>query len=411
MPGGEHEMRVGGWTGETEKRTTGRFLVLLGTNDPKEARTTLSRVVGISSLAAASDFSRGVIDPGELRRSFAGVFLDNLGVAAVSVEPEQQKRLGSARVEPGAPIIAVEPERYVYAAEPAATGSQWDESSVTWGLQAVKVPASRYGGRGATVAVLDTGIDSSHPDMGSRIHQNENFVLNQSLDDRNGHGTHCAGTACGPQKPRNPTRYGIAYNASLLVGKVLDDKGEGEELNVLAGISWAVRNGCNVVSLSLRAEMGPNEGYSTLFEGVAQRALDQGTVIVAAAGNDSSRPRKTAAVGHPACCPSVVAVAAIDQQLEVASFSNGSIGQGGQVDIAAPGVEVLSSWLSSDPIAYARSEGTSMAAPHVAGVLALLVEAYPEATAKELRDHLMGNARSLQGLGRADVGVGLVQAP
>jgi subtilisin family serine protease len=287
---------------------------------------------------------------------------------------------------------------------------------VTWGLQAIKVPKSRYGGRGATVAVLDSGIDRSHPDMGPRVSQSESFIPNenddnQNVDDRNGHGTHCAGIACGPQEPRHPARYGVAYNANLSVGKVLDDNGEGEDFDVLAGIEWAMRNHCTVVSLSLSGEMEPNVGYSTLFEEAAQNALDQGTVLVAAAGNDSSRPDKTAPVGHPACCPSVIAVAAIDQQFEVAYFSNGAIGQGGQIDIAAPGVKVVSSWLSSARAAYFRASGTSMAAPHVAGVLALLAEAYPEATARELRDYLMSTARSLPDLSTADVGVGLVQAP
>src|SRR5512133_3834465 len=214
MPDGGPQKPGGGWTGKAKKTTTGRFLVLLGTKDPKEARNTLSKLVGITTLAAASDFSHGAVDTREFRKSSSvGLFLDNLGVAAVSVEPEQQKKLSSASLRTGVPIIAVEPERYVYAAGPRATQGPWDESRVTWGLQAVEVPKTRFGGRGATVAVLDSGIDSSHPDMGSRVSQSESFIPNDSVDDRNGHGTHCAGTACGPREPRHQTRYGIAYNA------------------------------------------------------------------------------------------------------------------------------------------------------------------------------------------------------
>ena len=412
MPDREPEVRVGGWTGQTKRRTTGRFLVLLGTNNPEEARNTLSKVAGISSLAAASDFPRGLVDTEELRRTPSiGLFLDNLRVAVVSVEPEQRKRLSSASARPGAQIVAVEPERYVYASGSEGALSQWSESSVTWGLQAVKVPESRYGGKGATIAVLDTGIDRSHPDLKSKIDQFQSFIPKQNVDDRNGHGTHCAGTACGPKVPRHRTRYGVAYDAGLFVGKVLEENGEGEDFTVLAGINWAVRNGCKVVSLSISGEMALNEAYPMVYEGAAQNALDQGTVVVAAAGNDSRRPHRIAPVSYPACCPSIIAVAAIDQQLEVASFSNGAVGQGGQVDIAAPGVDVLSSWLSSDSAAHARTDGTSMAAPHVAGVLALLAEAYPEAPARELRDHLMSRARSLPGLSHTDVGAGLVQAP
>ena len=134
-----------------------------------------------------------------------------------------------------------------------------------------------------------------------------------------------------------------------------------------------------------------------------------GTLIVAAAGNDSSRPGLTNPVSHPANCPSIMAVAALDPALAIASFSNRGINpDGGQVDIAAPGVNVFSSWPM--PARYRRLQGTSMATPHVAGIAALYAEADPAARGAALWQALAGAARRLS-LPGTDVGAGLVQAP
>lgn len=130
-------------------------------------------------------------------------------------------------------------------------------------------------------------------------------------------------------------------------------------------------------------------------------------MIVAAAGNDSSRPGTVQPVGHPANCPSILAVAALASDHSLARFSNAGINpDGGQVDIAGPGVDVLSSW--PEPLGYRRISGTSMATPHVAGVLALLAGANPGANAAELKALLLSSARRLP-LASADVGAGIVQ--
>lgn len=198
----------------------------------------------------------------------------------------------------------------------------------------------------------------------------------------------------------------------------------------MAGINWAITNQCQVISMSLGAAVQPGEPFSTIYENVAQRALrsNPGTLIVAAAGNESSRPGLIAPVGRPANCPSILAVAALDTDMRIARFSNGGInGNGGGVDIAGPGVEIFSSVPEPFPPSvqppatpfngrpwpprYHIISGTSMACPHVAGIAALWLEARGAGTtAQALWQLLTGNARRLT-LPSRDVGAGLVQAP
>jgi subtilisin family serine protease len=209
----------------------------------------------------------------------------------------------------------------------------------------------------------------------------------------------------------HPTRYGVAYDASLVIAKVLSNDGRGDEGTALMGIRWAVASGCRVISMSMSRRMRLDMPHSNVFEATAQRVLRRGIVMVAAAGNQSSRADDVVApVGSPANCPSVVAVGAVDEDLNVADFSNGAVGQYGAIDICAPGVNVLSSYRLEDGHRYARGQGTSVGTPFVAGVLALLAEAYPDAAGTDLVKNLKDGARRLQASPR-DVGVGMVQAP
>ena len=162
--------------------------------------------------------------------------------------------------------------------------------------------------------------------------------------------------------------------------------------------------------MSLGAATRPGQSFSFIFEIVARRVTRAGTLIVAAAGNESRRESGIVSpVGHPANCPSIMAVGALDSQLRVAPFSNGGINpQGGQVDIAAPGVDVRSSWRM--PTGYRTISGTSMATPHVAGLAALHAQANPDSTPREVWSLLTQTARRLP-LPSLDVGAGLVQAP
>jgi subtilisin len=130
--------------------------------------------------------------------------------------------------------------------------------------------------------------------------------------------------------------------------------------------------------------------------------------MVAAAGNDSVRPSLVAPVGNPAACASVLAVAAVDPRGRTAPFSSGNSDGLGEIDLAAPGVGVLSAWPGGG---VQRLSGTSMATPHVAGVAALYAQASPQLTGQALWDRLRATAQPLPGLARSDVGSGLVQAP
>lgn len=417
-------------------QTTGRYLVLFPEQDVR---------LGMSALTDSTG-ARDIDDSG----------MSNLGVAVVSLNPDQVRSLNAA-VAGSQPILASEPEQIMYAIggpsisantsnylqgykdgvtnlvnnltkgevvpDSQLTASVFFDAATTWGLQATKVVDSSYSGEGIKVAVLDTGLDLTHPDFAGRNITERSFILGEDTQDLQGHGTHCIGTACGPLNPpdlSSPRRYGVAYNAEIFVGKVLSNQGSGADGGILQGIDWAIANGCQIISMSLGAPTIAGTPFSLIYEEVAKRALARGTLIIAAAGNESFRPGFIAPVGRPANCPSIMAVAALDNQLAVASFSNGSINpDGGGIDIAAPGVDVYSTW-STDPRTiqppaglgpsrYQTISGTSMATPHVAGIAAL----YAQATGKrglELWASLMRDAQRLK-LFSTDVGIGLVQAP
>jgi subtilisin family serine protease len=161
--------------------------------------------------------------------------------------------------------------------------------------------------------------------------------------------------------------------------------------------------------MSLGAPTQVGQPFSQIFEQAASRALAAGTMIIAAAGNDSRRPQTIAPVGHPANCPSIMAVGAVDRNMQVAFFSSGGLNpQGGQVDIAGPGVDVRSSW--PRPQRYNTISGTSMATPHVAGIAALWAQSNASFRGRALMSVLTQSARRLN-LPSRDVGAGLVQAP
>ena len=281
-------------------------------------------------------------------------------------------------------------------------GSYEDTAAATWGLQATGVLTSRYSGRGVRVAVIDTGFDLAHRDFAGRRVVRQLFAPpGTGLEPTNTHGTHCVGTACGPRTPvSGAPRYGVAYDTEIYALKVFDDgaRPSARRGDVLTAMDFANRAGCRVLSLSLGS--ASNGAVDTEYARAITRLRRAGSLTVAAAGNEG---RYGYQVGSPASSPDAMAVAAVDQNLRRADFSN----QGAALDIAAPGVRVVSSVIGGGTRPL---DGTSMATPHVAGIAALWLEANPAWTPDQLEAGMKRAARRLPQSAN-DVGVGLVQAP
>lgn len=432
------EFSVGG-----AAQTTGRYLVVYRDDvlqSPSDAIQSLNRVAGIREISSSADYEAAVIDPEDASEAEA-LYFPALGIAVVTADDARLQSLMTATADETTNILAIEPE-YIYHAiaeptpieylrgyrdavnhlyeqlagktqeegiEPAAIFV--DTAQFTWGLQATRVNTGRYSGQGIRVAILDTGFDLQHPDFRGRSITSQSFIPGQTVQDGQGHGTHCTGTACGPQRPATGVRrYGCAFGADIFIGKVLSNSGSSVGSSVLNGMNWAVTNRCQVISMSLGAEVNT---VSQAFEQAGRRALQAGCLMVAAAGNNANRSAGNFGfVGQPANSPSILAVAALDSNLRVANFSarsSSTTGEGGKVDIAAPGVNVFSSVPVNRGTHSGVYSGTSMATPHVAGIAALWAQATGR-TGLALWTTLIQNARRIAGDVR-DIGSGLVQAP
>jgi subtilisin family serine protease len=221
------------------------------------------------------------------------------------------------------------------------------------------------------VAVLDTGV-SEVADLSGQLLPGRTYLagtVTEGADDDHGHGTHVAGTIAAIADNALGVA-GVAPETKILPVKVLDSQGSGSSLDIAAAIVWAVDQGAGVLNLSLG---GPSVSH---YDTAVDYAVQQGVVVVAAAGN--SGPTLNT-VSYPAALPTTIAVAAIGDTKSPATFST----RGSYVDLAAPGVDILSTYYETGWYSY--SSGTSMAAPHVAGVAALLRAAHPGATAAQVR--------------------------
>ena len=386
---------------------TGRQVVVLapskGGANPERA---LIRIAGLSNIARTKDFEFQALEVSVAGDADATIF-DELGVAVVAGDADQHAALRAA-AERGDVVLSVEPELIHHALSVTALPTMAppaDTDAFTWGLQATRVDTSRRTGRGVRLAVLDTGFDVDHQDFVGRTVTTQSFIVGESVQDAHGHGTHCIGTSCGPAHPDSARRYGVAGGAEIFAGKVLGDDGSGSDTGILAGINWAMANDCKVISMSLGADV---REVSRAYETVGQRALDRGTLIVAAAGNNAERPGNPGFVGVPANSPSIMAIAAVNPANVPAPFSarSGRV-DGGRIDLAGPGVKVFSSWPM--PKGYNSISGTSMATPHVSGIAALWCEA-SGFTGRELWTVLVQNALPLESPS-VDIGAGFVQAP
>jgi subtilisin family serine protease len=284
-----------------------------------------------------------------------------------------------------------------------------------YNLNSMLLEKSKYSGKGINVAILDTGFYAEHPDFVNRNIEGKSFIDGEAWDfDGYGHGTHCTGVAVGYLSLKDKKRYGIAYESNIFIGKVLSDSGNGFTSSILDGIDWALEKMCSVISLSLGSSVKIGEKPSAIFEHIGRKALEKNSLIIAAAGNDSQRPDY---IPKPVSCPanaeSIMAVAAVNESLTIANFSNAGLnaGDGGRVDIAAAGVNIFSAYSKNARSAalYKKMNGTSMATPHVSGVAALYFEAFPNLTATEIWLKIEKNAKSLEGQRFRDVGAGIIQ--
>jgi subtilisin len=401
-----------------ESLETGRFLMTFKEGAHEEGYRSLG-AQGMR-VADARDFNDQAAVMDSVGDADALIFPE-VGVALVGASAAQERGMSAmAELASDSPVQIIEPEYFVFsqginpsdymrgflraaetiakdlgdlAPSPAEAEEQVQVLGATWGLRACKVPPSIRSGAGIKVAVLDTGFAFGHPDFVGRTIFSQSFV-GQPVQDLHSHGTHCIGTACGPLAPAGTTpRYGIAHRSTIFVGKVLTNAGGSAGGSVIAGMNWAIANRCTVISMSL----GSQSPVQVAYTAAGQAALNNGLLIVAAAGNAA------APTGSPANSPTIMSVASLDQNLAPSSFSNF-----GKIQIAAPGRDVFSS--VPLPTRYGIKSGTSMATPHVAGCAALWAETSPNLRGVLLWQKLLATAKPLL-FPAVRVGAGLVQAP
>ncbi|NGN67093.1 S8 family serine peptidase [Streptomyces sp. A7024] len=271
--------------------------------------------------------------------------------------------------------------------------------------------AKGYDGKGAKVAVLDTGVDATHPDLKDRIAGSKSFVPGEEVTDKHGHGTHVASTVGGTGAASDGAYKGVAPQADLLIGKVLDDSGYGEDSSIIEAMEWAKADGADVVSMSLGSQQ-PDDGNDPMAQAVNSLSANGGPLYVIAAGNSGGE----GTVSAPGSAASALTVAAVDKSDGRAGFSSqgplfGSYGL--KPDVAAPGVAITAAASQAQPNPpgmYEPMDGTSMATPHVAGAAAILKQRHPDWDGQRIKDALLSSSKALadddpysMGAGRVDV--------
>lgn len=268
-------------------------------------------------------------------------------------------------------------------------GQQWFLPYVgaeeAWGLE--------LGSRDLIVAVVDTGVDASHPDLAGRVLQGYDFVnRDTAAADDHGHGTHVAGIIAASGEDGAGVA-GMAWRVRILPVKVLDAQGSGYYSDIISGIRYAADQGAAVINLSLSGGAS-----SAILQEAVDYARSRGSLVVAAAGNDALD-----SLGYPAACRGVTSVGAVDANDIPASFSN----RGEGLDLVAPGLDIYSDYKSKG---FASLSGTSMAAPQVAGAAALLLSLYPGWSIDQVEQRLYSTARDLGASGYDTVtGWGVLQ--
>ncbi|HEX6357921.1 S8 family peptidase [Actinophytocola sp.] len=266
-------------------------------------------------------------------------------------------------------------------------------------------------GAGVRVAVLDTGIDTDHPDLVGKVAASQDFTGTGGVEDGFGHGTHVASIITGTGAASGGKYRGVAPEVTLAVGKVLDDTGYGTDDSVLAGMQWAAaESGAKVVNMSLGS--GPSDGQDPTSIAVNTLSRQYGTLFVIAAGNFG----RDQTVSSPAAADDALAVGSVSKRDEPSDFSSRGprLGDGAaKPEISAPGGAIVAARPAGvaplgEPVGdgYQKLDGTSMATPHVAGAAAILAQQHPDWTPSTLKSALVSSAQEVSGAGVYQVGAG-----
>ncbi|MDG5814090.1 S8 family serine peptidase [Chitinispirillales bacterium ANBcel5] len=379
------------------------------------------------------------------RNPFAGSFSfgrnSDMEPPVLSVEVEELDTRDLPLLSRDSDVVAFAPVMPMKLIEPVKVqlSEAMREQSVTWGIRATGADTCPFSGNGVVVAVLDTGIDSKHKAFDD-VQLIQRDFTGDGDGDPNGHGTHCAGTIFG--RDIQGIRIGVAKGVKkALIGKVLGNNGGGSTEQIMSAIMWALESGAHIISMSLGmdfpgyvrsltdlgypAELATSralEAYranTQLFERLASLirangSFGQSCILIAAAGNESRReihPDWEIAVAPPAISEGIISVGALGEGqggLTIANFSNTG------ANVCGPGVNVVSAETGGGLVAL---NGTSMAAPHVAGIAAFWAEKmirFGRLNCQELSARLIGNSQLSplrEDFDPFDVGAGLIRAP
>lgn len=267
-----------------------------------------------------------------------------------------------------------------------------------------------YDGTGVTVAVLDTGVDLTHPDLADQVSLTRSFVAGEDVTDVFGHGTHVASTVAGTGAASDGLERGVAPGAQLAIGKVLDSDGNGLESTVIEGMEWGAEV-ADVVSMSL-GSTEPSDGTDPMALAVDSLSASTDALFVIAAGNYG----RVSGIGSPGAAQSALTVGAVDGDDLRADFQDMGPRLGDAVvkpEIVAPGVDILAARAAQSPGEgyYVEMSGTSMATPHVAGAAAILKQEHPAWDGEEIRDALVSTAKPLADQTAYQVGGGRLDVP
>ena len=367
----------------------------------------LKVIVGYKGAAGAA--KADVRDAGQVRRA-----LKSLNADAVLAPEQDTPELWDAVTNGSSPASGI---AHVWL--DGVRRASLDKSVPQIGAD--KAWSAGFDGKGVKIAVLDTGVDTTHPDLKDQVVAEKNFSTAPAATDKYGHGTHVASIAAGTGAKSGGKYKGVAPGAKLLNGKVLDDNGFGDDSGILAGMEWAAEQGADIVNLSLGGRDTPE--VDPLEAAVDKLSAEKGILFAIAAGNSGPET-----VGSPGSADSALTVGAVDDKDKLADFSSTGprVGDGAvKPDVTAPGVDttaasaegsVIAQEVGEKPAGYVTISGTSMATPHVAGAAAILKQQHPDWKYAELKGVLTGSAKGgkytpfQQGSGRIAVDKAIKQS-